>query len=388
MTVSENLSVIRLQGTDKYLWRAGHASSLRLDETDQVPAGAVVALPSAAIRLTSIAVDPAEARHLVRSLPFMLEDAVVEPVERLHFARKVLSSEQWAVAIVQRELMADWLGLLGADSTAPCVPECLLLPWQEGECCILIEHESALLRYGEAEGARVEANLLGPLLQSMPSRPFTIVIYGENRESDCELVPAELRDRVQWRQGSFGKAIMLTTPDAGLFDLRQGDFAPRLPLMRWWNTWQRVAVAAGIVLALQIGSDVIQYQRLKAENLALRSAIQASYRQANPRGAVVDVEKQLDRQIAEFAPSQSGTAFTPLLARVTQAVAADEGISISTLNFSASAREIRLDLMAGDYAAVEALRRRLDSDGLQATLETSSARDDQVRARLRVEQGV
>ena len=33
----------------------------------------------------------------------------------------------------------------------------------------------------------------------------------------------------------------------------------------------------------------------------MRQAIQESYRRINPRGAVVDVEKQLNRQLAELA---------------------------------------------------------------------------------------
>jgi len=177
---------------------------------------------------------------------------------------------------------------------------------------------------------------------------------------------------------------LLLAQDGPAFDLRQGRFAPQLPLGRWWRLWQRVAVAAGVALVLQLGADVAQYQRLKADNTRIRQAIQDSYRQANPRGAVVDVEKQLDRQIAEFNPSSNGLAFTPLLAAITASLAEQGSISLSTLNFSASSGEVRLDLMADDFAAVEALRQLLGRRGLDATLETSSSRDEQVRARLRV----
>ena len=52
-----------------------------------------------------------------------------------------------------------------------------------------------------------------------------------------------------------------------------------------------------------------QFQKLKSHNLELRSAIQQTYRRANPRGAVVDVEKQLDRQIAEFTGGEDASLY-------------------------------------------------------------------------------
>jgi len=126
------------------------------------------------------------------------------------------------------------------------------------------------------------------------------------------------------------------------------------------------------------------YQRLKAENLQLRAAIQASYRQANPRGAIVDVEKQLDRQLAEYAPAGQAKPFTPVLAGITSAIATAADISIASLVFNAANDEVRVDIGAEDYAAVERVRAALESKGYRATLETSSSRNDRISARLRI----
>ena len=60
-------------------------------------------------------------------------------------------------------------------------------------------------------------------------------------------------------------------------------------------------------------------------------------------------------------------------------------MSVSTLNFNSGNGEIRLDLLADNYTSVESLRQRLDQSGMVATLETSSSREDRVRARLRIE---
>ncbi len=388
MTVSENPSVIRLEGDELRWWRAGATNSAMLDDLTVLPKNTVFAAPSDAVRLKTFEVDAAEIKHLSRSLPFLLEDDVVDDIDALHFARQPLSDQRWLAGIVARDEVARWQSAMGEAFEGPWVPECLLLPWQQGEVCVLVEDTTALIRVDEWQGARIEHALLAALIAALPEAPGAIVLYGQDQAADMALIPEHLRAVCQWRQGGFGSALMISRAEAPMFNLRQGEFAPRLPLQRWWGHWRRVAIAAGVAVTLSLGANVAEYQRLKAENVALRAAVQDSYRQANPKGAVVDAEKQLDRQIAEFNPSSTGVSFTPLLASITGAVAEDAGISISTLNFSASGKEVRLDLMASDYAAVESLRRRLDGAGLKATLETSSSRDDQVRARLRVEAGV
>ena len=60
-------------------------------------------------------------------------------------------------------------------------------------------------------------------------------------------------------------------------------------------------------------------------------------------------------------------------------------MSVSTLNFNSGNGEIRLDLLADNYMSVESLRQRLEQSGMVAILETSSSREDRVRARLRIE---
>ena len=70
---------------------------------------------------------------------------------------------------------------------------------------------------------------------------------------------------------------------------------------------------------------------------------------------------------------------------MTSVISEQGEIAISSMNFSASAGEMRLDLMAPGYEAVEMLQQQLAEQDLKTTLETSSQRDGRVRARLRVE---
>jgi type II secretory pathway component PulL len=123
---------------------------------------------------------------------------------------------------------------------------------------------------------------------------------------------------------------------------------------------------------------------LKAEDLRLRQAIQESYRRINPRGQVVDVEKQLNRQLAEFGAGAQTRAFTPVLVEILSAAAAVEGVALTSVNFSGG-RDARINLSAPDFQSVEKLRDQLVTRSLSAELENSNARQDGVMARLRVE---
>jgi general secretion pathway protein L len=76
--------------------------------------------------------------------------------------------------------------------------------------------------------------------------------------------------------------------------------------------------------------------------------------------------------------------FTAILDRVGRAIAVSRELTLSSINYSESAGELRLDLLAPSYDEIEALRERFASAGLEAILETSAQRGAQVRARLRV----
>ncbi|NCG06507.1 MAG: type II secretion system protein GspL [Gammaproteobacteria bacterium] len=364
------------------LWRAGAAACEPVSEDTVFPEGVVVGLPSDDVRSTLLKVSPVELKHLSKSLPYMMEEQVAEDVEELHFVASALGDEQFLVAFTRQDKMADWVEQLSFnDSLKVFGPEALCLPLEGDECCAVVDGDEVVLRWSDAHGARIDLSLLSTVLDSLAQIPSSLVIYGTDREQVVSQLTDDQAALVDWRQGGWG-ALLLLTKSAPQVNLRQGSFAPPLPLVKWWGVWKAVAIAASVALSLQFVSDVSQFQTLKQQNLELRSAIQDSYRKANPRGAVVDAEKQLDRQIAEFAGEESVTAFTPKLVDVVTATMAQSG-RVTSINYTSG--QLRLNLTAQDFASVEQIRQALERAGLKATLETSSARGDEVRARLRIE---
>jgi len=346
------------------------------------------AVPGADARVLTLAVAPEEKKHISKSLPFMLEEQFAADVEKLHFAFCPLEGDNFAVASTSKAKMEEWQLLL-ADfpGIAQWLPEPLLLPWQADEWCLVLEADSAIIRVGECDGFSVERNLVDVLLQGVlreSAPPQAVIVYGSDQIADTELLPEKLRDRVQWRRGNLCAALLLSESGELNLNLLQGNYAPRLPLALWWRQWRAVAAVFAVAFLLQLAASYAEYRSLSAQNLALRGAVEGSYRRAFPQGAVVDAEKQLRRQLDTLGGTGQGSGFIGLMDRVGGAIAGMPGTTIASINYNDKGNEMRLNIVAADFEGVEKLRSRINETGLEAIMESSSTQGTRVSARLRV----
>lgn len=349
---------------------------------------AIFAVPGEDLRLLRLTVAPEERRHLDKSMPFMLEEQLAEDVDALHFARVSLDVGEIAVAVCAQERMDAYSEALAAlPPVGQWLPEPLLLPWRDGEWCLVLEGARAIVRYGYCEGFCVERELLPTLLQSLLQSgdvPRQVVVYGERQEADLALLPAELEVQPQWRRGDFYTALLVAEQPGPLLNLRQGAFSRRLPLERWWRQWRSVAALFAGAFVLHLLAGWADLRQLEAQNLALRTGIEQSYRRVIPRGMVPEPERQLRRQLDELGGTAGGSGFSTLIARVGDVVSENPGSSLVSINYNDRAAEMRLNILAADYEEVERIRAGFVDAGLEASLENSSAQGEQVRARLRV----
>lgn len=351
------------------------------------------AAPGADTRLLTLPVAPEEKKHLSQSLPYSLEEQVAVDVDTLHFASSPLDNDLYAVAITARARMEEWQALLAEyPGISSWVPEPLLLPWQDGEWCFVLEGDGAIVRVGQCAGFTAERELINALSRSVVAEsgePDAVIVYGTDQAADTALLPEELRDKVQWRRGNLCAALLLSEdPQAGAprtrLNLLQGSFAPRLPLAQWWRQWRAVAAVLAAAFVLQLAAIYAEYRSLSAQNLALRGAVEESYRRAFPQGAVVDAEKQLRRQLDTLGGTGQASGFVGLLDRVGGAIAGMPGTTIASINYNDKGDEMRLNIIAADFEGVEQLRAKIHEAGLEATMESSNMQGTRVSARLRV----
>ena len=345
------------------------------------------AAPAERLRLQVLEIAAEEKKHLEQALPFMLEEQLAQDIEGLHFALQDLGELRYGVAICDRDDMAAWASLLEDYPVNTWLPEPLTLPWEEGQWTLVLEGDRALLRTGACEGAGMERELAPAMLQAAIADielPTSLVVYSEHPDADAAVIPEALVDRAQWRKGNYSAALMLSNLNAPVLNLRQGDFAPRLPLARWWRDWRLVAGVFAAAIAVQLLATWAEYAQLGRENLALRGAIEASYRQVNPRGAIVDPERQLRTQLGGLKGGGEASHFVALASRVGAVISKHPGTTLASINYSQRNSEMRLSIVAVDYGMVEKIRGAIAADGLEAVLENSNAQGNEVRARLRI----
>ena len=347
----------------------------------------VFAAPGEDIALRDVEFTAGEKRHIAKSLPYLLEDEFVAPVETLHFASRPLSRLSMGVAVCSHECMAHWTEALAALPPLPLwIPEPLLLPWQEGELCVLLEADRILVRSGRNSGFGIERELAHTALDAlMQGGGFeTVVVYGMDPQADQSLLPDALRDRMQWRTGDFAAALMLLGENRQPLNLHQGQYASRLPLRRWWNQWRWAAGLLGAAFCLQLASTWADYSQLERENLALRQQVEAAYRKVVPRGAVADPERQLRRRLEDLRGKTQSAGFVSMMERIGRAMQAEKGAQLTGVSFNDKVGDVRLNIVVPDFKAVESIRARMASAGLSAEMENSNIRGDVVRARLKI----
>ena len=114
------------------------------------------------------------------------------------------------------------------------MPETLReLPWVTEALCLrsagqwtLLFNRTVLVRWAEAEGARIE-RAIAALLESLDSEQVVVVAYGQDEAAVTALSRRSSRSAAVV-SGGLSEALLLAEPPRGP-DLRQGEFAPQLP---------------------------------------------------------------------------------------------------------------------------------------------------------------
>jgi type II secretion system protein L len=388
--------VLTPQDGDRLSWRGETlAGSGTLDEFAALPdvrqAELLLVVPARKSVLREVGFAAHERRLLRKTVPYALEEDLLDDVEAEHFALGPVDGGQVPVAVVDRAWFEGWLQRCTAAGldVKHAVPELLLLPWRPGSWSLAPQAALWLVRIDRWCGFALEPDsaklALQLLLDDAGQLPQQLTIYLDDT-SDSALqhwqsqLPELLRGIVVVEPAN----TLSASPTVAL-DFLQGLFARQLPWKRWWTQWRIPATALAVAVVVQFVVAGVQHYRLQKDNLALRQQVEQIYRSVVPAGAVVEPERQLRRKVEAMRGGQ-GSAVMPLLHTLGSAIAATKGVSIQSLNYVEKQHELRLNIIASSFRDVEALRTAIESGGLQAQLIGSNADGEKTRAQLRVAQ--
>ena len=355
----------------------------------------VYVAPAEAVTLHRAGFEDHERKMLAKTLPYSLEEDLLEDVEELHFALGNAAANNISLAVVKRQSLDQWLEDLALQGVEvqQMFSELQLLPLAENGWSLLVDGDRWLLRFSASEGFSIEADIatlaLQLLLDQVDQLPEQLQVFcaQDQQAAITNQLPDMLRGIVTWREEDYWQVMAegfgQQTPQSTSINLLQGDYALNLPWKKWWKSWQRVALFLLAAIVLQFTVTFVQLEVLEANNVALRAEIESTYRGVVPRGAIMDPERQLRRKVDALKGS-GGEGFVSLLAKVGAELAKIEGLSLQSLNYAGKQSEIRLTVLANDFDDVETLRASIEGLGLKAELTGSSADGNKTRARLRI----
>lgn len=350
----------------------------------------VVLAPTLDVLLTEAQIHTKKREHLMRAVPFALEEELAEDIDNLHFALGPRQpDDHYPIAVVRRPLMQNWLDQLSAAGIQPhaLLPDVLALSLTPNIWSLLLEPERVLIRTGSFSGLSLDPdnlNLVLPeLLEEAQAKPIALTLYRCNSDQRIEPAP-NLTDGVIEQTLCAPTVFALGLEKNPGINLLQGPFAPKSEFGRLLKPWRVAAALLVAWLGLEFGKAIFEYQALATENERLKAAIEQVYRQTFPEAQrVINPQVQMAQQLEALKAAQADagkTHFMRLLAAGGAAVQTAPGTRIEAVNYRDGRLEINLN--ANDLQVLERITETLTRSGLEASIESAETRGTQVNARL------
>ena len=356
----------------------------------------IVLVPASQVLLTRARLPTRKRQRVLAALPYALEDQLAADVETLHFALgRQAPTGELNVAVVARRRLADWLARLRACDIEPdeMIPDVLCLPWQEGAWSALQERDHTLLRTDAQGGVSLDNLSLATLLdlaleEAGEARPARIQWYhlpeaappAPPGETALEARPLET-DPLE---------LLARHHDPGLgINLLQGEYSRREQLGRYWRPWRLTAALGLTLILLSAAITVGDYVRLRQERDALRQRIERIYLDTFPEARrVVNPRVQMERRLQALRAGGATAAggFLALLEQAGPVLQATPGLELRRISYRDG--HLSIALMIADLQGLDALKARLgEATGLAVEIQSASARDGKVQARLEIREG-
>lgn len=348
----------------------------------------VVLVPSSELRLASVQVPARQAAKALKAAPFALEDQLADDIDTLHFALGArLDDQRWPVAVVAQERLRGWLALFSEHGVEPdaMLPDLLALSTPDDtHFTALCDRGEVLVRTARDSGFVCElSDLVFCLELADPQRQHRLRLAVPREQAfDLSTLDWPIEPLHGFSSGLDVLLQQLRRDEA--IDLLQGAYARRTNASRWFAPWRYAATFAGATLLLAAIVHGIETYKLQTALDAQYLANIARYQQVFPQETrIVDLQVQLDQQLAALQGGGSGGQMLPLLGVLTEAIAAVPGLSLQSLQFRDGT--LYAGLGAGSLDALERLKTWFaQARGAAMSVESANSGTEGVQIRVRL----
>ncbi|CDT44984.1 MULTISPECIES: type II secretion system protein GspL [Vibrio] len=329
----------------------------------------IALLPGNECLIKRVEIPKGAARQFDSMLPFLLEDEVAQDIEDLHLTILDKDATHATVCGVDREWLKQALDLFREANIIfrKVLPDTLAVPFEEQGISALQIDQHWLLRQGNYQAVSISEAWLPMFLQS-----DWVVADDEEQATTIFSYTAMPSDDVQQQSGANWQAkpaelVMSLLSQQAItsgVNLLTGTFKTKSSFSKYWRVWQKVAIAACLLVAVIVTQQVLKVQQFEAQAQAYRMESERIFRAVLPGKqripTVSYLKRQMNDEAKKYGGSGDGDSLLGWLALLPETLGQVKSIEVESIRYDGNRSEIRLQAKSSDFQHFETARVKLE----------------------------
>ncbi|MCL4116916.1 UNVERIFIED_CONTAM: hypothetical protein GTU68_036538 [Idotea baltica] len=329
----------------------------------------IALLPGNECLIKRVEIPKGAARQFDSMLPFLLEDEVAQDIEDLHLTILDKDASHATVCGVDREWLKHALELFREANIIfrKVLPDTLAVPFEEQGISALQIDQHWLLRQGHYQSVSISEAWLPMFLQSdwvvagEEEQATTIFSYTAMPSDDVQQ-----QSGVEWQAKPAELVMSLLSQQAitSSVNLLTGTFKTKSSFSKYWRVWQKVAIAACLLVAVIVTQQVLKVQQYEAQAEAYRAESERIFRAVLPGKQRIPtisyLKRQMNDEAKKYGGSGEGDSLLGWLALLPETLGQVKSIEVESIRYDGNRSEVRLQAKSSDFQHFETARVKLE----------------------------
>nr|WP_275659247.1 type II secretion system protein GspL [Vibrio chagasii] len=329
----------------------------------------IALLPGNECLIKRVEIPKGAARQFDSMLPFLLEDEVAQDIEDLHLTILDKDATHATVCGVDREWLKQALDLFREANIIfrKVLPDTLAVPFEEQGISALQIDQHWLLRQSNYQAVSINEAWLAMFLQSDwvalddEEQSPTIFSYTALPSDDIQQ-----QSGIKWQAKPAELVMSLLSQQAitSGVNLLTGTFKTKSSFSKYWRVWQKVAIAACLLVAVIVTQQVLKVQQYEAQAEAYRTESERIFRSVLPGKqripTVSYLKRQMNDEAKKYGGSGDGDSLLGWLALLPETLGQVKAIEVNSIRYDGNRSEVRLEAKSSDFQHFETARVKLE----------------------------
>ena len=329
----------------------------------------IALLPGNECLIKRVEIPKGAARQFDSMLPFLLEDEVAQDIEDLHLTILDKDASHATVCGVDREWLKQALEQFREANIIfrKVLPDTLAVPFEEQGISALQIDQHWLLRQGHYQAVSISEAWLPMFLQSdwvvagEEEQATTIFSYTAMPSDDVQQ-----QSGVDWQAKPAELVMSLLSQQAitSSVNLLTGTFKTKSSFSKYWRVWQKVAIAACLLVAVIVTQQVLKVQQYEAQAEAYRAESERIFRAVLPGKQRIPtisyLKRQMNDEAKKYGGSGEGDSLLGWLALLPETLGQVKSIEVESIRYDGNRSEVRLQAKSSDFQHFETARVKLE----------------------------